>query len=288
MGWIGWILVTVLVLMPLALLVYSTVSTGIEIGRKGRPFLESFLDLIGLISGYARPHSSRIEKHSISPHPDPVMKSRWLIVAVPCVALIGAGIVVRTVRNQRQLAKWAAVYRVRAEQGDAKSQFALGLMYYYGKGVSKNYAEAIRWYRKSAEQGNPTAEYGLCNVYYEGKVLPQDYAEAARWCREAAEQGDAMAQNGLGFMYSRGEGVEQDYSEAVRWYRQSAQQGYARAQYSLGYMYYYGYGVPRDRVEANDLFQKAAAQGNEDGKRALECDRKGISIDPGTGLRGLQ
>ena len=41
-------------------------------------------------------------------------------------------------------------------------------------------------------------------------------------------------------------------------------------------------------VEANDLFQTAAAQGNEDGKRALESDSKGISIDPGAGLRGLQ
>jgi TPR repeat protein len=57
---------------------------------------------------------------------------------------------------------------------------------------------------------------------------------------------------------------------------------------NLGYMYYYGYGVPPDRVQAYDLFQQAAAHGNEDAKRALECYRKGISIDPGAGLRGLQ
>jgi hypothetical protein len=73
----------------------------------------------------------------------------------------------------------------------------------------------------------------------------------------------------------------------VRWYRKSAEQGFAQAEYNLGYMYYYGHGVPRDRVEANDLFQKAAAQGNEDARTALECYRKGISIDPGAGLRGL-
>ena len=79
-----------------------------------------------------------------------------------------------------------------------------------------------------------------------------------------------------------------DYAEAVRWYRKSAEQGYPHAQYDRGYLYYYGYGMPRDRVEANNLFQQAAAQGNEDAKRALECYRKGISIDPGAGLRGLQ
>jgi TPR repeat protein len=82
--------------------------------------------------------------------------------------------------------------------------------------------------------------------------------------------------------------VPQDYTEAVRWYRKSADQGYAKAQYALGFMLYHGYGVQRDRVQANDLFQQAAARGNEDAKRVLECDRKGISIDPGAGLRGLQ
>jgi TPR repeat protein len=53
-------------------------------------------------------------------------------------------------------------------------------------------------------------------------------------------------------------------------------------------MYYYGYGVPLNRAEAYHLFQEAAAQGNEDAKNAVECSRKGISIDPGAGLRGLQ
>ena len=26
-------------------------------------------------------------------------------------------------------------------------------MYYYGQGVPKNYAEAVKWFRKAAEQG---------------------------------------------------------------------------------------------------------------------------------------
>jgi hypothetical protein len=79
-----------------------------------------------------------------------------------------------------------------------------------------------------------------------------------------------------------------DEAEAVRWYRKSAEQGYPQAQYDLGWMYYYGHGVPQDRVQANGLFQQAATHGNEDAKRALDCYRKGISIDPGAGLRGLQ
>jgi hypothetical protein len=92
----------------------------------------------------------------------------------------------------------------------------------------------------------------------------------------------------LAIMYRRGEGVSPDYAEAVNWYRKSAAQGYPEAKYDLGYMYYYGYGVPQDRGEATRLFREAAAGGDEYAKRALECLRRGTSIDPGAGLRGLQ
>jgi|HubBroStandDraft_1064217.scaffolds.fasta_scaffold120243_2 hypothetical protein len=215
-------------------------------------------------------------------------KRRWMIVAVTSMALIGAGILVRTERSHRRWVRWAAVYRVRAERGDAKSQFELGSMYYYGKGVPKDYVEAVRWYRKSAEQGDADAQYSLSYMYHDGKGLPQNDSEAASWCRRAAEQGNARAQDALGIIYRRGLGVPPDFAEAVRWYRKSAEQRYPQAQYDLGYMYYYGYGAQRDRVQAHDLFQEAAAQGNEDAKRALECSRKGTSIDPSGGLAGLQ
>ncbi len=116
----------------------------------------------------------------------------------------------------------------------------------------------------------------------------QDDSEAERWCRKAAEDGDALAQDALAIIYRRGEGVIPDDVEAVRWYRKSAEQGYPQAQYDLGYMYYYGYGVPEDRGKAKYLFLDAARKGNEDAKRALECLRRGTSVDPGAGLRGLR
>lgn len=201
------------------------------------------------------------------------MKLRWTIVAASSGALACVGVIiwhfVHAELTARRLVKDATAYRVRAEQGDAQSQLRLGSMYYYGKGVSKDYSEAARWYRKSAEQGNPKAEYSLGDMYREGKGVPQDYAEAARWCRKAAEQGEAMAQDGLGFMYYRGEGVQQDYAEAARWYRKSAEQGYPNGRYDLGYMYSNGYGVPKDPVEANRLFHEAAAQGNERARQVI-------------------
>jgi hypothetical protein len=84
------------------------------------------------------------------------MKRRRVIVAVTSMALICAGVIVRTQRKSRQLAKRAVAYRVLAEQGDAKAQFALGAMYAYGKGVPKDFVEAARWYLKSASRETST------------------------------------------------------------------------------------------------------------------------------------
>ena len=41
-----------------------------------------------------------------------------------------------------------------AEQGDAKAQFNLGVMYGDGLGVKQDYFEEVNWYRKAAEQGH--------------------------------------------------------------------------------------------------------------------------------------
>lgn len=142
-------------------------------------------------------------------------------------------------------------------------------MYYYGKGVPKDYSEALRLYRKSAEQGYVKAEFSLSTMYGDGRGVPPDAVEAERWCRKAAEQGDPLAEEGLGYLYYRGEGVAQNLSEAARWYRKSAEQGDGNSQYVLGYMYYYGYGVGQDKGEADRRFRQAAAHGNADARRAL-------------------
>jgi hypothetical protein len=201
-----------------------------------------------------------------------------MMAAITSIALVGGVILVRSEHKNRQLAKRAAAYRVHSEEGDPKSQFRLGTMYYYGTGVPKDYVEAVRWYRKSAEQGNANAQYMLAYMYHEGRGIARDDSEAARWDRKGAEQGDPTCQDTLAFMYLRGEGVKQDYAEAARWYRKAAEQGNADAQYTLGYMYYSGYGVSQDRVEANRLFHEAAVQGNEDAKRSLGLSRSHPAI----------
>lgn len=188
---------------------------------------------------------------------------RKIAALVTCVAVIGAAAILWPVykRNatERRLAEAA---RVRAEQGDAKAQSNLASMYYYGRGVPQDYAEAVRWSRQAADQGDAKAQYSLGLMYYKGQGLPRNDAEAVRWYRKAAEQGYPQAQYGLAFMYRRGEGVSQDDDEAARWYRKAAEQGDARAQHALGHRYLRGEGVPVDLAEAVRWYRKAADQGD--------------------------
>ena len=111
------------------------------------------------------------------------MKRRWVIVVLTCIALVSVGLILRAERKNRRLAKKAAAYRILAEQGDPKYQSMLGYMSEYGKGVPKDYVEAVRWYRKSAEQGDAYGRYALALMYHEGKGIPQDDLKAAQWCR---------------------------------------------------------------------------------------------------------
>lgn len=124
-----------------------------------------------------------------------------------------------------------------------------------------DYATALRLMRPLADQGDARAQSNLGLMYAEGKGVPQDFAEAVRWYRKAADQGYARAQSNLGLKYDDGQGVPQDYAEAVKWYRKAADQGYARAQFNLGDMYAEGKGVPKDPAEAVRWYRKAAEQG---------------------------
>jgi TPR repeat protein len=77
------------------------------------------------------------------------------------------------------------ICRKAAEQADAAVQLNLGLMYYFGKGVQQNYAEAAKWNRKAAEQGHACAQFNLAVMYASGQGVLQSGAAAADWYYKA-------------------------------------------------------------------------------------------------------
>ena len=168
-------------------------------------------------------------------------------------------------------AQTAGDYRKAAEQGDAVAQFNLGNCYYNGKGVTKDYSQAVYWYRKAAEQRVAAAQYNLGYCYLQGQGVSQDYSQAFIWLKKAAEQGVSEAQNFIGAFYSDGSGVVQDYAQAIYWYRKSAEQGNANAQNNLGACYKDGTGVTKDYAQAAYWYKKSAEQGYIDASIALNA-----------------
>lgn len=180
-------------------------------------------------------------------------------------------------QDPAEAARW---YRLAAEQGNADAQFNLGLGYSGGEGVAQDYVEAARWYRLAAEQRHAYAEYNLGCLFKNGQGVAQDDGEAVRWFRLAAEQGLAIAQLLLGLGFKLGKGVKQDYVEAARWFRLAAEQGNANAQFLLGEMLLYGRGVEQDKVEAMRLYRLAAAQGNKRSRSRIAHYDYWVSIAP--------
>lgn len=133
-----------------------------------------------------------------------------------------------------------------------------------------NPSKAISILLMAAEQGHGPSMREIGEHYRTGRGIDRNYAEAVRWFRLAVGQKDINAQISLGFMYENGHGIQQDYAEAFRLYRLAAEQGNDLAQFNLANMYYNGWGVRENRTEAFRLYRLAAAQGLVVAQNTLE------------------
>ena len=154
------------------------------------------------------------------------------------------------------LSTWQAL----AQQGDARAQNNLGVLYRNGEGLVQDFDQARTWLLRSATQGHAQAQYSLGVMYDFGYGVVQNYPEAMRWYQQAAALGNADAQYSVGVLYAQGRGVSQDLAEAAQWYGRAAKLGHANAQNILARMYLEGEGVEKDTDEALRLFTLAAAQ----------------------------
>lgn len=166
-----------------------------------------------------------------------------------------------------------------AERGSAKAQSYLGSMYESGRGVERNYTEAIRWFLMAAEQSDAYSQSHLGYLYEKRLGAGRDEKVAAQWYAKAAEQGDDFSQARLAGMYRDGRGVAQDFQQAANWFSKAADQGSTWAQVNLGLLYVKGEGVPQDRAKGIVLLRNAADQNDSDAQYNL-----GWAYESGTGV----
>ena len=140
---------------------------------------------------------------------------------------------------------------------DSEAMCRLAELYASGRGVLKDYEEALKWYKKAAELGNTEAMKHLGYLYADGdEGVYRDRAEATHWYKRAAELGDTEAMCSLGNSYDNDLIVHvvddsdepsndvilgnfDDLNEAIKWYKKAADLGSTEAMKKLGSLYNY-------------------------------------------------
>lgn len=88
--------------------------------------------------------------------------------------------------------------------------------------TARKYPEAIAFWRKAADQGHARAQNGLGVLYRDGLGVTKDSKQAARWFQASANSGYAFGMFNLGLAYRDGAGVARDDVEAYKWLLLSA------------------------------------------------------------------
>lgn len=121
-----------------------------------------------------------------------------------------------------------------ANDGDAASQYRLGIRYANGSGVTQDYARAIHWFELASAKNHHNSEYMLAIAHSTGRGTNIDQQRALEFFTRAAEAGHVRSQYQLGEAYANGRGTAKDLIWASRWYEKAALQKHPEALFSLG------------------------------------------------------
>ncbi len=121
---------------------------------------------------------------------------------------------------------------VRAANGEADAQFALGLKLSCGPVDRQDLPQAAEWYRRAAVQNHLLAQFNLGVMLSQGQGVLKDESASLSWMSRAAQGGDAGAQFNMGNRLGREDrrhsaaDATEARIEAYKWLQLSALQGY--------------------------------------------------------------
>jgi uncharacterized protein len=151
----------------------------------------------------------------------------------------------------------------KAEGGDSKARFEVGVAYEKGDGVERDWEQAAEWYLKAAKQNHPAAQLAVGFCYANGTGVELNDEMGFVWTHKSAELYYAPAQYALGKIYEEGGlGQARNAEQAVLWIRRAATRGHCDAQFTLGNYYHQGFGVKAEIQKALEWYLRAADQGS--------------------------
>ena len=110
-----------------------------------------------------------------------------------------------------------------ASNGDARSQYNMGIIYRDGLGLERNSSAALAWFLLAAEQKHMLANYAVGLLLRDGPDDVQQPERAILYLKEAGFLGHALAPLELGNMFFSGDHVQKDRALAFVWWSLSAE-----------------------------------------------------------------
>ncbi len=146
---------------------------------------------------------------------------------------------------------------------------ALGMIYFYGIGVTPDTKKALNWYQKSGDQTGLTQTSLIL-------ISPElhDYSRAFKLLGHIV---DPVMYNNIGYLYEQGLGVHdsnhypgQAHPNAMEFYKKASDMCYGRAMYHIGRLYQSGVNdpaiaaepIPKDPAMARKWMEMAAHYGS--------------------------
>ncbi|MGL5096036.1 MAG: tetratricopeptide repeat protein, partial [Planctomycetia bacterium] len=151
-----------------------------------------------------------------------------------------------------------------ANNGDPQSRMQLAQRYRDGKGVERDYAEAMKWAHMVADSGDPAAMDFVGWMYFVGRGVQHNPEIAVGYFKAASGKSATAAWN-LGQCYFAAQGVDQNIGKALAAWKQAAALGHGRSAATAAMVYLAGDGVPADPKEARKLAELAAGMNDPSG-----------------------
>ena len=164
------------------------------------------------------------------------------------------------------LERYIACLETLAENGDSDACIMLGDAFKDGTGVRQDPQEAIQWYEKAVERGEPFGNECIGMMYYAGDGIPKDYKKAFSYFTGNEGRKSFCTLYALGEMYRCGLYVGQDERKACACYLKIVNSDepytalddyYWRACYRLGRAFRDGRGTEKNLDSAAQLLSTA-------------------------------
>ncbi len=99
-----------------------------------------------------------------------------------------------------------------------KCAFALGVIYYNGEGVERDFKKSTHYYSIAAEAGIVPAQVSAGFAYANAMGVPEDFEKAAYFLKPACEAGEASAKVTLAEIYAMGKagGTRKEAAKLIR------------------------------------------------------------------------